>query len=147
MAAHTSMAPSPIANLGAFSPRIVRLSRTSRQLWVDSRTPSSMARNRLLPRAVSPTITRAQSCRPRRVGHCGRRQPRCRRWARHPEQRLSSSRITWPNRDFSRKIVFADNPAASGPRRALRAGAISPRETPLRQSHGKAASNDLGLRT
>ena len=35
MATHTPMAPSPIANWGAFSPRIVRRSRTSRQLWVD----------------------------------------------------------------------------------------------------------------
>jgi hypothetical protein len=46
---------------GAFSPRIVRRSRTSRQLWVDLPTPSSMARTRLLLRAVSPTITWAQS--------------------------------------------------------------------------------------
>ena len=55
------MAPSPMASLVAFIPQLLRPSRTSRQLCVDSRTPSSMARKRFLPQAVMPKITRAQN--------------------------------------------------------------------------------------
>jgi hypothetical protein len=42
--------------------------------------------------------------------------------------------------------MFADNPAASGPRILLRAAPISPLEMPLRYSHGSADSNVLVLR-
>ncbi len=55
------MAPSPIANSGTFIPLSFSFSSTSHQLWVDFHTPSSIARNRLSPRSLTPMTTRAHS--------------------------------------------------------------------------------------
>ena len=52
---------SPIASFGTFSPQDLRFNNTSRQLWVDSLTPSSMARKCFSPRSFTPIITRAHS--------------------------------------------------------------------------------------
>jgi hypothetical protein len=60
MAAQNPMAPSPMASLGAFIPRLLSLSRTSRQLWVRLGTSQSgAALERRMPRERPP----AQSAR------------------------------------------------------------------------------------
>ena len=53
------MAPSPMANRGIFTPLDFSPNNTSRQLWVDARTPSSMARKCFFPRSFTPIMTRA----------------------------------------------------------------------------------------
>ena len=50
-----------MASSGAFIPRDFNFSSTSRQLCVDSRTPSSIANSRFSPRSFTPITTRAHS--------------------------------------------------------------------------------------
>ncbi len=55
-------APSPTDSFGGTpSPCFFKSSSTSRQLWLDSRMPSSMARKCFSPRSLTPMITRANS--------------------------------------------------------------------------------------
>ncbi len=64
-------APSPTAELGArASPRALQIAQiTARQLSVDSRTPSSIARKRFCPRSLTPMITNGTAgCLPPEAG-------------------------------------------------------------------------------
>ncbi len=70
------MAPSPIANFGGVSPRDFSFNSTSRQLCVDSRTPSSIARKCFSPRSFTPITTRALASSALLSVRCRHRLPR-----------------------------------------------------------------------
>ena len=58
------MAPSPTANSSAFKPRARKSNNTSRQLCVDSRSPSSIAGKCFSPRVLTSTTTSADCISP-----------------------------------------------------------------------------------
>ena len=90
-------------------------SRTSRQLCVDSRTPSSMARKCLSPRAFTPitTSTHRRPSSPRRPLWIPSAQTYTQSSAR---SRRHHSRYSSSHTRLSRLTTFADNPrAASSP--------------------------------
>ena len=70
------MAPSPIASLGTLIPLDLRFNNTSRQLCVDSRTPSSMARKCFSPRSFTPMIPGRTAWFVQPSSRCRHRRPR-----------------------------------------------------------------------
>ena len=141
-------APSPTASLaGRVKPRCFMFNSTSRQLCVDCRTPFSMTRKCLSPRAFTPISTNT---------HRRPSSPRNTLWMPSAQGYTHSSlrgrRHYCPysssHTRLSRPTTFAESPrAASSPTSAAPAWRLRPVDTPRRYSHGTAASTLAPRRT